>query len=268
MKRYIYSFFCLLISLYGFSQSTISKELFPTLVGLQRTVCSEYLGEDNRAYLVEAPSKTKYINEKLYIRYGGFYLREDNHRIFIYSYVQQKDLVLYDFTLQIGDSLPYLYKDWNIENEEYEEYGNVVDYPTMTGEIEPIVVDDVSEVTLLDGKQYKKWTFNNGMEYVENIGSYGQSNYAGDFFQLIADVKVPKLIGIRLVCVNKSGSLVYQMEQDKMDSLGVECLCQSVANSVEDTRSLHTESTKFIHSNQVLIQTEDKTYNIMGMEVK
>ena len=58
------------------------------------------------------------------------------------------------------------------------------------------------------------------------------------------------------------------MEQDKMDSLGVECLCQSVANSVEDTRSLNTESTKFIHSNQVLIQTEDKTYNIMGMEVK
>ncbi len=265
MKRYMYCFLCLLTSVHGFSQDEISKELFPTMAGLQRTVCSEYLGEDNLSYLVEAPYKTKYINEKLYIRYGGFYLREENKRIYIYSYIQQKDLLLYDFTLQIGDSLPHLYSDWDIENEEY---GNVVDYPTMTGKVDPIVVVDVSEVTLLDGKQYKKWTFNNGMEYVENIGSYGQSNYAGDFFQLIADVKVPKLIGIRLVCVNKSGSLVYQMEQDKMDSLGVECLCQSVANSVEDTRSLHMESTKFIHSNQVLIQTEDKTYNIMGMEVK
>ena len=268
MKRYIYSFLCLLISLYGFSQSEVSKELFPTLAGLQRTICSEYCDEDNRAYLVEAPSKTKYINEKLYIRYGGFYLREENKRIYIYSYIQQKDLLLYDFTLQIGDSLLYLYKDWNIENEEYEEYGNVVDYPTMTGEIEPIVVDDVSEVTLLDGKQYKKWTFNNGMEYVENIGSYGQSNYAGDFFQLIADIPVPCLTGFHLICISKEGMLIYQMDEEKMDSLGVECLCQSVANSVEDTRSLHTESTKFIHSNQVLIQTEDKTYNIMGMEVK
>lgn len=265
MKRYIYSFLCLLISLYGFSQSTISKELFPTLVGLQRTVCSEYCDEDNRAYLVEAPSKTKYINEKLYIRYGGFYLREENKRIYIYSYIQQKDLLLYDFTLQIGDSLPHLYSDWDIENEEY---GNVVDYPTMTGKGDPIVVVDVSELTLLDGKQYKKWTFNNGMEYVENIGAYGHYKYAGDFFQLIADIPVPCLTGFHLICISKEGMLIYQMDEEKMDSLGVECLCQSVVNSVEDTRSLHTESTKFIHSNQVLIQTEDKTYNVMGMEVK
>lgn len=265
MKRFTYCFLCMIVSMHVFSQSEISKELFPTLVGLQRTVCSEYCDEDNRAYLVEAPSKTKYINEKLYIRYGGFYLREENKRIYIYSYIQQKDLLLYDFTLQIGDSLPHLYSDWDIENEEY---GNVVDYPTMTGKVDPIVVVDVSELTLLDGKQYKKWTFNNGMEYVENIGAYGHYKYAGDFFQLIADIPVPCLTGFHLICISKEGMLIYQMDEEKMDSLGVECLCQSVVNSVEDTRSLHTESTKFIHSNQVLIQTEDKTYNIMGMEVK
>ena len=265
MKRFYFLLICALISVHGFSQSEVSKELFPTLAGLQRTICSGYCGEDNRTYLVEAPSKTKYINEKLYIRYGGFYLREENKRIYIYSYIQQKDLLLYDFTLQIGDSLPHLYSDWDIENEEY---GNVVDYPTMTSKVNPIVVVDLSEVTLLDGKQYKKWTFNNGMEYVENIGAYGHYKYAGDFFQLIADIPVPCLTGFHLICISKEGMLIYQMDEEKMDSLGVECLCQSVANSVEDTRSLHTESTKFIHSNQVLIQTEDKTYNIMGMEMK
>jgi hypothetical protein len=106
------------------------------------------------------------------------------------------------------------------------------------------------------------------MEYVENIGAYGHYKYAGDFFQLIADIPVPCLTGFHLICISKEGMLIYQMEQDKMDSLGVECLCQSVVNSVEDTRSLHTESTKFIHSNQLLIHSADKTYNIMGMEVK
>ena len=219
---------CLLISMHGFSQSTISKELFPTLAGLQRTVCSEYCDEDNLAYLVEAPSKTKYINEKLYVRYGGFYLREEGKRIFIYSYIQQKDLLLYDFTLQVGDSLPRLYTDWSIENEEY---GNVVDYPTMTGYVNPILVVDLSEVTLLNGKKYKKWTFNNGMEYVENIGAYSHYKYAGDFFQLIADIPLPCHMSSRLICVSIDGMLLYQLDEAEMDSLGVECLCDGYQSS-------------------------------------
>lgn len=265
MKRYTYCFLCFLISLHVFSQGEISKELFPTLAGLQRTVFSEYCDEDNTAYLVEAPSKTKYINEKLYIRYGGFYLREENKRIFIYSYIQQKDLLLYDFTLQVGDSLPRLYTDWDIENEEY---GNVVDYPTMTSKVDPIVVVDLSEVTLLDGKQYKKWTFNNGMEYVENIGAYGHYNYAGDFFQLIANIVLPCQEGFRLICISKEGMLVYQLDETEMDSLGVKCLCQGIANATEDIPVPQKASTKVIISNQLLIQSNGKTYNVMGVEVK
>ena len=264
MKRYIYSFLCLLMSVHGFSQSEISKELFPTLAGLQRTVCLEYCDEDNSAYLIGAPSETKYINEKLYIRYGGFYLREENKKIFIYSDIQQKDLLLYDFTLQVGDSLPRLYTDWDIENEEY---GNVVDYPTMTGKVDPIVVVDVSEVALLDGKQYKKWTFNNGMEYVENIGAYGHYKYAGDFFQLIADIIVPCLTGYQLICISKDGMLVYQLDGAEMDTLGVECLCQGIANAVEEIPVSQTESTKVINNHQLLILNNNKTYNVMGMEV-
>ena len=227
MKRFTYCFLCMIVSMHVFSQSEVSKELFPTLAGLQRTICSEYCDEDNRTYLVEAPSKTKYINEKLYVRYGGFYLREEGKRIFVYSYIQQKDLLLYDFTLQVGDSLPRLYTDWSIENEEY---GNVVDYPTMTGYVNPILVVDLSEVTLLNGKKYKKWTFNNGMEYVENIGAYGRYKYAGDFFQLIADIPLPCYMSSRLICVSIDGMLLYQLDEAEMDSLGVECLCDVEKN--------------------------------------
>lgn len=264
MKRIFICLLCVLITLNIFSKTDVSKEIFPTLAGLQRTVCLEYCDEDNSAYLIGAPSETKYINEKLYIRYGGFYLREENKKIFIYSDIQQKDLLLYDFTLQVGDSLPRLYTDWDIENEEY---GNVVDYPTMTGKVDPIVVVDVSEVTLLDGKQYKKWTFNNGMEYVENIGAYGHYKYAGDFFQLIADIVVPCLTGSHLICASKYGLLVYQMDQQSMDNLGTECLCQGIANAVEEIPVSQTESTKVINNHQLLILHDGQTYNVMGVEV-
>ena len=185
--------------------------------------------------------------------------------IFVYSYIQQKDLLLYDFTLQLGDSLPRLYLDWDLYNEEY---GNVVDYPTITGKVDPIVVVDVSELTLLDGKQYKKWTFNNGMEYVENIGAYGHYNYAGDFFQLIANIPVPCQMGFHLICVSKEGMLIYQIDEEKMDSLGVECLCQGIANAGEEIQVSQTRSTKIINNSQLLILNANKTYNVMGVEVK
>ena len=264
MKRFTYCFLCMIVSMHVFSQSEVSKELFPTLAGLQRTICSEYCDEDNNSYLVNAPYQTKYINKKLYLWYEGFYLREENNKIFVYSYIQQKDLLLYDFTLQLGDSLPRLYLDWNLYNEEY---GNVVDYPTMTGKVDPIVVVDLSEVTLLDGKQYKKWTFNNGMEYVENIGAYGHYNYAGDFFQLIADIVVPCLTGYHLICASKYGLLVYQMDQQGMDHLGTECLCQGIANAVEEIPISQTGSTKVINNHQLLILNNNKTFNVMGIEV-
>ncbi len=263
MKRFTYCFLCMIVSMHVFSQSEITKELFPTLAGLQRTICSEYCDEENNSYLVNAPYQTKYINKKLYLWYEGFYLREENNKIFVYSYIQQKDLLLYDFTLQLGDSLPRLYLDWDLYNEEY---GNVVDYPTMT-DTDTIIVIDVSDIVLLDGQTYKKWTFDNGMEYVKHLGAYGNYYHAGDFYQLIDDIVVPCLMGIDLICIAKEGKLVYLMDEAKMDSLGVECLCQGVANSVEEIQGSQTGSTKVINNHQLLILNNDKTYNVMGIEV-
>ena len=106
---------------------------------------------------------------------------------------------------------------------------NVVDYNKdgQDGTIYPadtFVVTDVSNVTLLDGKQYKKWTFDNGMEYVEGIGMYG-GRYNGNFFGLIQDVVIPCHTGTHLVCASRNGKLLYQMDPVKMDELGTECLC-------------------------------------------
>ena len=87
------------------------------------------------------------------------------------------------------------------------------------------VVTGISSVTLLDGKKYKKWTFNNGMEYVEAIGMYG-GRRNGNFFGLIHEVVVPCHTGTHLVCVSKNNKLLYQMDDTEMERLGAECLCE------------------------------------------
>ena len=64
---------CILISMHGFSRVEISKEQFPTLAGLQRTACSEYVDcQDNETYLMQA-NEIKEINGKQYLKYGGLF---------------------------------------------------------------------------------------------------------------------------------------------------------------------------------------------------
>ncbi|MBQ5775107.1 MAG: hypothetical protein IIW05_04485, partial [Paludibacteraceae bacterium] len=211
------------------------EDAFPILSGLQRTVCNEYCGDtedDNSANNTykQTFDSIFFENDKPYILCNDYLLREEDNKILIYSQLLNKDLVLYDFTLEVGDSLPALYIDWQYHNAmDWIPYNlDVVDYnKDFDGTIYPadtFVVTDVSNVTLLDGKEYKKWTFDNGMEYVEGIGMYG-GRRNGNFFGLIQEVVVPCHTGTHLVCVSKNGQLLYKMDDAEMERLGAECLC-------------------------------------------
>ncbi len=219
-----------------YNAGVVSDDLFPTLSGLQRTICREYYEQaDNKTRMEQFTNLTTRTETGApYIYCSPFLLREKDNKILIYSRSLNKDLVLYDFNLQVGDSLPMLYidffakDDWIADRDM--ELWCVVDYhKDLEGNILPadtLIVTDVSAITLLDGKEYKKWTFNNGMEYVEGIGSFGNRQWSGDFFQLIANRNVPtSLQGEHLVCVSKNNKLLYQMNPVKMDELGAECLC-------------------------------------------
>ena len=189
-----------------------NKEYILTLPGLQRTVCNEYCGEedDNSANFTykQTFDSIFFENDKPYILCNGYLLREEDNKIFLYSQSLNKDIVLYDFTLEVGDSLPAYIKDFD---------------GTMYSD-DTLVVTDISSVTLLDGKEYKKWTFDNGMEYVEGIGMYG-GHRNGNFFGLIQEIVVPCHTGTHLVCVSKNNKLLYQMDEEEMERLGAECLC-------------------------------------------
>ena len=215
-----------------YNEGDFIEGAFPILSGLQRTICNEYC-EDSKTSLQKF-EEIRFEHDQPYIYcYSAFLIREENNKILIYSHSLDKDLVLYDFTLEVGDSLPRLYLDESAENDLYWiDYSimNVVDYhKDSEGNILPadtLIVTDVSAITLLDGKEYKKWTFNNGMEYVEGIGSFGNNMQFLDFFQLIGNMAVPvSLHGTHLVCVSKNNKLLYQMDDAEMERLGAECLC-------------------------------------------
>lgn len=191
-----------------------NKEYILTLPGLQRTVCNEYCGDtedDNSANFTykQTFDSIFFENDKPYILCNGYLLREEDNKIFLYSQSLNKDIVLYDFTLEVGDSLPAYIKDFD---------------GTMYSD-DTLVVTDISSVTLLDGKEYKKWTFDNGMEYVEGIGMYG-GHRNGNFFGLIQEIVVPCHTGTHLVCVSKNNQLLYKMDDAEMERLGAECLCE------------------------------------------
>ena len=213
------------------------EDLFPTLWGMQRTSCTKTIGEDeygtvwgSRSYLMQE-IETATIDGKQYLLFGtnniydeycSLWLREENNKILVYSTAQKKDLVLYDFTLNVGDSLPRLYVD--------EELSSIVDYFKYEADWEytkPLFVTEVSTITLLDGKEYKKWTFDNGIEYVEGIGCFGSNYGHNDFYQLI--VNAPRLSDVysqHLVCASKNGQLLYKMDDAEMEQLETECLCE------------------------------------------
>ena len=244
MKRLII-ILCLLISMHGFSQTEISKDLFPTLTGLQRTTCLKNINENevgtvwgSNSYLMQEIETTT-IDGKQYLLFGtnntydeywSLWLREENNKILVYSAAQKKDLVLYDFTLNVGDSLPRLYVD--------EELSSIVDYYKYEADWEytkPLFVTEVSTITLLDGKEYKKWTFDNGMEYVEGIGSFGTSYAWNDFYQLIANGPLySDVFSQHLVCASKNGKLLYQMDDAELERLNTECLCDGYQSSYKD----------------------------------
>ena len=205
---------------------TITMNDFPTLAGLQRTSFNAYMGSS----LFSAETNIRYIKDKAYLNFQGFFLREENNQVLIYSRRLEKDLILYDYSLEVGDTLTTLNFDYRHEDLPLTDL--VVDFPftdlyDIYHPIDTLIVTDISYVKLLDDKEYKKWTFNNGMEYVEGIGSFGNRQWSGDFFQLIANRDVPtSLQGEHLVCASRNNKLLYQMDEAEMERLGAECLCE------------------------------------------
>ena len=215
------------------------EDLFPTLWGLQRTTFYHYTDCSESASSLTVSNEIVTINDKPYLRFGDLFIREENNRVLIYSEAYDKDLVLYDWNLEVGDSVTLLAFDFGFYPEDA---ASVVDYRVIVdiddnGDLvmdtiptDKVVVDKVSTITLLDGKEYKMWHlatgWAGGITYVEGIGIFGEGYFEGDYFGLIQIEELPACYyGDLLVCITRNGQLLYQMDDTEMERLGAECLC-------------------------------------------
>ena len=192
------------------------KELFPTLWGLQRTDIEKHTTCDGKPYLSDFEEYvTTQMNGKLYLSDGRNYLREENNQVLFCcpDFEIYEDIVLYDWTLEIGDTLPHNKSTVHAESD--------------------FIVKNVSTVTLLDGKKYKKWTLACGYEYIEGIGAINGEGY-GHYLCLESWVQPGTYIRTCLVCASRDGQLLYKMDDTEMERWGAECLCDGYQSSYKD----------------------------------
>lgn len=195
------------------------EDLFPTLTGLQRTEVKVHTTGTDAPHIVSFDEYTHYVpynKQRIYLTNDGLtFLREENNQVLFYapSYGIKEDVVLYDWTLEVGDTLPY------------NKY-------TLLKEAD-LIVTNVSTITLLDGKEYKKWTLACGIEYIEGIGAINGGGY-GNYFCLQCSESPAIYIENRLVCASRNGQLLYQMDDAEMERLGAECLCDYDRGPLKD----------------------------------
>ena len=178
--------------------------------GLQRTECSLHTTGVDSTYLVSCDRFVRYvIKNKLYwkdINSGSFFRETKDQIILSFPHGGGEECVLYDFSLEVGDTLPVMQYDEKTRGEMFR-------------------VVDVSMVTLLDGKEYKKWTLACGIEYIEGIGAINGEGL-GNYLCLQHTAHPATYIDTRLVCASRNGQLLYQMDDAEMERLGAECLCE------------------------------------------
>ena len=194
--------------IYGceYNSKTYEPRFFETL---QRTEVSEHTTGVDTTYLVTCD---KFVGRVIWdVLYwydydAGYFFRETKDQIILsFPYGGGEECVLYDFSLEVGDTLPVMQYDEKTRGEMFR-------------------VVDVSMVTLLDGKEYKKWTLACGYEYIEKIGAINGKGL-GNYVAFGPNADAATYLGSPLVCASRNGKILYQMDDAEMERLGAECLC-------------------------------------------
>ncbi len=195
-------------NIYGceYNSKTYEPRFFETL---QRTEVSEHTTGVDTTYLVTCD---KFVGRVIWdVLYwydydAGYFFRETKDQIILsFPYGGGEECVLYDFSLEVGDTLPVMQYDEKTRGEMFR-------------------VVDVSMVTLLDGKEYKKWTLACGYEYIEKIGAINGKGL-GNYVAFGPNADAATYLGSPLVCASRNGKILYQMDATEMERLGAECLC-------------------------------------------
>lgn len=171
-----------------------------------------------------------------YYSYLTFYLRSEGNKVLYHVSDNMPDVVLYDFDLQIGDSLIFFEDAFpskiNTENTTFS------------------IVTNIDTITLLDQRQARRIHYNNRANDIEFVGSeHG----------LLAPLNLPLATckNISLLCVSINGVPIYETSPGACSSTDL----QELEHNDSFTR-------KVIREGQLLIFRNATHYNALGAKVQ
>jgi len=181
-------------------------------------------------------SGEKAINGTNYRLLDNVPIRERGKQVL--AYYEGKEVLIYDFGLNVGDKIAspsaHLYDD----NEE--------GLATVTA---------IDSVTLLDGRRAKRIQYDYRAMDIEYVGSVSD---AGVLAPLYGE-ELPPCGPIRFLCCSMDGNPIYETSQGNCE--------YNTETTVSDTQAHTRSATKRVGNGQILINRNGKTYNIVGVEM-
>ena len=257
-KRLVLSLFCLFVSIYMPLSANTWKDIWCDTwnvammfsVGPDRQV-NTYRYQlvqdtvvDGQTYTVlncKATAEPNTLNIDL-----GIVRFADDRKV--YANYNGKEYLVYDFSVQIGDTLDVLINAWGDD--------------TQKCLVHNVSIDEESNrtvITLHVYHEYRKEFINDDYSTIKWIEGIGSENGFFEGVEKFVDGGGAK----HLFCAYQGDELKYT--GPFYENYGCE---YNTATNVEDVTTPTSPFSKILHNGHLLILRDGKTYNVMGMEVK
>jgi hypothetical protein len=267
MKRFYFFLFCALIGVQVFAQNKWADTWCDTWNVMEYTAG---MGEKTRETWCHRLAQDTVINGLTYTfvrcywthdetiggRYATVRFTEDKK---VYALIDGAEHLVYDFSVQVGDTIETIVGAyWEGMYQKLLVYqidiDNLTNHKTIT--LYPICKMEDGECEGCDENGYYLWACC-PIVWIEGVGStdgflmgYPPCGWVGG-------------IGCKLLCAYKDEELRYT-GGTFYEEYGCE---YNATTAVKDIPEPKSSSKKFIQDHQLLIQSEGKTYNVLGVEV-
>ena len=193
----------------------------------------------------------KYHNVKyLEVPWLVFPLTADGKKI--YAHIYGRDILLYDFGLEVGDSILH-YQNIRFDADAPEDlrFGSDSAY---------IYVSEVDSITLLDGRRAKRLHYRRYQDehYRSDIEYIGCAK--GGLFSII-DVPLQTTCGGNWCCCSLNGEPIYEEYPGLCEEMDIH-------TAFPIAQQKKPSASKNLHNGQLYIKHNEKTYSVQGVEMK
>ena len=203
---------------------------------------SEMFGGPSDQYTYTLIVKDTMLNGVPYQVIGGGVLRSEGAKVWcvVDSMGVSVENLLYDFDLQVGDSIRTIYDGM------YEEH------PCFAK------VTNVDTITLSDGRKARRISYNTREDDIEYIG-----NISGIFGAIVFEQPLNG-VSNNFICCTRGNNLLYEKNNGDCERW----YNDDAVNALHNVSEWPFSFTKIFHDGQILILRGDKTYTLQGQIIR